>query len=121
MSKKQAVLLIHGIGEQKPMDTLRGFVDVMWTSDTTIHHEYAGGILAADSPTLNINTATAEQFNALPMIGPGRASDIVRHRTQHGSFSSVDELTKVPGIGTGTIKAIRPFVEARLQCTPYQQ
>jgi beta-lactamase superfamily II metal-dependent hydrolase len=32
------------------------------------------------------------------------------HRTQTGQFASVDDLTKVPGIGAGTIKAIRPFV-----------
>jgi hypothetical protein len=34
MSKKQAVLLIHGIGEQRPMDSLRGFVDTVWTTDS---------------------------------------------------------------------------------------
>ncbi|MBV6644311.1 MAG: hypothetical protein KI790_02620 [Cyclobacteriaceae bacterium] len=39
--KKQAVLLIHGIGEQRPMDTLRKFVDAVWTTDTAIHHPYA--------------------------------------------------------------------------------
>ncbi len=38
MSKKQAVLLIHGIGEQRPMDTLRGFVDAVWTHDTSLHN-----------------------------------------------------------------------------------
>lgn len=32
---KQAVILIHGIGEQVPMDTLRGFVDAVWTTDPT--------------------------------------------------------------------------------------
>jgi hypothetical protein len=42
MSSKQAVLLIHGIGEQKPMQTLRGFVDTVWSRDTKIHHEFAG-------------------------------------------------------------------------------
>ena len=40
--KKQAVVLIHGIGEQKPMDTLRGFVDAVWTRHSAIHHKYAG-------------------------------------------------------------------------------
>src|SRR4051812_28248313 len=40
MAEKQAVLLIHGIGEQRPMDTLRGFVDTVWTSDTQIHHPF---------------------------------------------------------------------------------
>ncbi len=39
--KKQAVLLIHGIGEQRPMDTLRGFVDTVWTTDKGVHHRYA--------------------------------------------------------------------------------
>lgn len=34
---KQAVLLIHGIGEQRPMQTLRSFVDAVWTSDTASH------------------------------------------------------------------------------------
>jgi hypothetical protein len=43
MSKKlkQAVLLIHGIGEQRPMDTLRGFVDEVWTTDKDVQHEHA--------------------------------------------------------------------------------
>jgi hypothetical protein len=38
--KKQAVVLIHGIGEQVPMDTLRGFVDAVWTSDTEARHRW---------------------------------------------------------------------------------
>ena len=37
---RQAVLLIHGIGEQKPMDTLRGFVDAVWSTDKSVHNEY---------------------------------------------------------------------------------
>lgn len=36
-AKKQAVVLIHGIGEQVPMDTLRGFVRAVWTTDGTLH------------------------------------------------------------------------------------
>lgn len=35
--KKQAVVLIHGVGEQVPMDTLRGFVETVWTTDTSAH------------------------------------------------------------------------------------
>lgn len=41
-NERQAVLLIHGIGEQKPMGTLRGFVDAVWTSNKAIHHKFAG-------------------------------------------------------------------------------
>lgn len=43
MTSKQAVLLIHGIGEQRPMDTLRGFVDTVWTTHSKIHTSSAGG------------------------------------------------------------------------------
>lgn len=39
-NRKQAVVLIHGIGEQVPMDTLRGFVDAVWTSDATVSHPH---------------------------------------------------------------------------------
>ena len=41
MSKKQAVLIIHGIGEQRPMDTLRRFVQSVWERDEHIHHDFA--------------------------------------------------------------------------------
>jgi len=67
-------------------------------------------ILSATSTLLNINTASAEELNGLPMIGMKRARDIIQYRTQHGQFGSVDDLANVPGIGAGTIKAIRPFV-----------
>ena len=40
-SDKQAVLLIHGIGEQRPMDTLRGFVRAVWSTDTGLHHQFS--------------------------------------------------------------------------------
>jgi hypothetical protein len=41
MSRKQAILLIHGIGEQRPMDTLRGFVQTVWATNRDIQHEHA--------------------------------------------------------------------------------
>jgi len=40
-SQKQAVLLIHGIGEQRPMDTLRSFVRAVWATDKDVKHEHA--------------------------------------------------------------------------------
>jgi hypothetical protein len=42
MVDKQAVLLIHGIGEQKPLATLRKFIDAAWTRNTRVHNEHAG-------------------------------------------------------------------------------
>ena len=38
---KQAVLIIHGIGNQRPMDTLRQFVRTVWSEDTSLHRDHA--------------------------------------------------------------------------------
>ncbi|MEW8615039.1 MAG: hypothetical protein AB2610_17935, partial [Candidatus Thiodiazotropha sp.] len=40
--ERQAVLMIHGIGNQQPMQTLRSFVETVWTKHEEIHEEYAG-------------------------------------------------------------------------------
>ena len=40
-SARQAVLLIHGVGEQRPMQALRGFVETVWKTDASVHHEYS--------------------------------------------------------------------------------
>ncbi len=42
MVKKQAVLLIHGIGDQKPLETLRKFVTAAWTRNGKVHNDFAG-------------------------------------------------------------------------------
>jgi competence protein ComEA len=56
----------------------------------------AGGTPAAK---VNLNSATVEQLDALPGIGPVLAQRIVDYRTQQGRFASVDQLDDVPGIG----------------------
>ncbi|MCP3772614.1 helix-hairpin-helix domain-containing protein [Paenibacillus sp. MZ04-78.2] len=67
----------------------------------------------AESATgkINLNTATAEQFDELPGIGPSRAQAIVALRKKlGGSFKSVDQLLEVKGIGKKTLQKIRPLV-----------
>jgi competence ComEA-like helix-hairpin-helix protein len=58
---------------------------------------------------VNINAATAEELEALPMIGRERAGAIVAYRQAQGPFGSVDELLEVQGIGPATLAAIRDF------------
>lgn len=67
---------------------------------------------AAPSRTakLNINAATAAQFELLPGIGPSLASRIVAYRTAHGRFGSITELDKVEGIGPKTLERLAPLI-----------
>jgi len=57
--------------------------------------------------TININRATAAEFDSLPRIGPTIAERIVAFREENGPFGSVDELGNVPGIGDTTLAGIR--------------
>jgi competence protein ComEA len=59
---------------------------------------------------VNLNTATAEQLDTLPGIGPVTAQAILDWRTENGSFTSVDELLEVSGIGDATLADIAPYV-----------
>ena len=61
---------------------------------------------------VDLNRATAEELQALPGIGPALAQRVVAWRTAHGPFRSVDELEKVPGIGSKTATRLRPRVRA---------
>ena len=65
------------------------------------------------SGKLNINTATADDLDTLPGIGPSRASAIVDYRSENGPFRTVDDLTSVPNIGERIVDSIRNMVEAR--------
>lgn len=59
----------------------------------------AGQAGAAGAGPLSLNTATVEQLDALPGVGPVLARHIVDYRTRHGGFRSVGELREVNGIG----------------------
>ncbi|MEU9853371.1 ComEA family DNA-binding protein [Streptomyces sp. NPDC047974] len=59
---------------------------------------------------LNLNTATAEQFDGLPGVGPVLARRIVDHRTERGGFRSVEELREVDGIGERRFADLQPLV-----------
>jgi competence protein ComEA len=67
---------------------------------------------AGPSPTapLDLNTATLEQLDALPGIGPTTAQKILDYRQAHGPFHSVADLDAVPGIGQGRIDQLKGLV-----------
>lgn len=69
-----------------------------------------GGVAGSDAEgqgLVNINTANAAQLTQLPGVGPAIAQKIIDYRTANGSFTSVDDLTKVPGIGAAKLAQIK--------------
>jgi competence protein ComEA len=71
-----------------------------------------GSLAAAAAPSspVSLNTATPEQLDALPGVGPVLARHIIEFRTQHGSFTSVTQLRDVPGVGDRRYQDLRQLV-----------
>jgi competence protein ComEA len=74
-----------------------------------------GGGSAAGSPVattgpVSLSSATAEQLDTLPGVGPVTAQKIVAYRQAHGPFTSVDGLDAIPGIGPARLADLRPLV-----------
>jgi len=69
----------------------------------------ASGASAPDAP-VQLSTATAEQLDGLPGIGPVTAQKIIDYRTQHGAFHSVDELDAISGIGPARLEQLKGLV-----------
>lgn len=72
--------------------------------------DVAGGGAPAPAAKLNLNQATAAEYETLPGIGPVLASRIVQHRDSVGGFKEVGELRDVPGIGEKTFQALAELV-----------
>jgi competence protein ComEA len=70
----------------------------------------SGSSPSATSGPVSLSTATAEQLDTLPGIGPVTAQKIVDYRTQHGAFHSVDELDAISGIGPAKLDQLRGLV-----------
>jgi competence protein ComEA len=69
----------------------------------------ASGGAAVTGP-VHLNSATLEQLDALPGVGPVTAQKILDYRQQHGAFGSVDELDAISGIGPARLEQLRGLV-----------
>lgn len=77
--------------------------DVLWNCDTASERlpDMSGG------PCIDVNTASAQQLQAVRSIGPVRSGDIIEFRAANGPFRALEDLDDVPGIGPVTINSFR--------------
>lgn len=67
---------------------------------------------------ININTATAEELDTLPGIGPAYAERIIRHREEFGPFKKIEDIKKVRGIGDAAFEEIKDLITVGPTVTP---
>lgn len=67
----------------------------------------------APGEKININTASAEELDRLPGIGPGKARAIVEYRSQNGPFKTIEDIQKVRGIKSGSFSKLQDFITVR--------
>lgn len=64
----------------------------------------------ATGAVINLNTATVEELDSLPGVGPAIAKRIIEYRSSVGGFSSIEQITQVSGIGEATFAKIKAFI-----------
>lgn len=84
----------------------QGEVDAASVPSGPMVSPVADGENEVSSGPIDINTATAEQFESLPGVGPATAAAIIDDRARHGPFAAVADLERVPGIGPAKLAAI---------------
>lgn len=64
----------------------------------------------AQSDKVNINTASSQELESLPGIGPAIAGRIIEHRNTHGPFQRIEDIKNVRGIAEGRFDAIKDLI-----------
>ena len=100
-----AALFLAAVGAQY-IHTARRSADVPWEVVTGHRTDDTAQV----ETHLDLNSATAEQLEQLPGIGPVLAGRIVEYRQIHGPFAAAEELTKVEGIGDATVAGLLEYI-----------
>jgi competence protein ComEA len=70
------------------------------------------GTAASSQPSgvVNINTASSQELELLPRVGPALAGRIIEYREANGPFKTIDEILAVKGIGESSFQKLEPFI-----------
>jgi competence protein ComEA len=103
--KDQQQIHIPRLGETNPPPPVQGGSDNSEAPDKS--NSAAPGALTG---LINLNTATLEQLDSLPGIGPAIAQRIIDYREKVGNFSRIEDITEVSGIGEATFAKIKDLI-----------
>ena len=78
--------------------------------DRQITLSYISADTKPDSSLMDLNSATAEQLQTLPGIGPKLAQRIISYRDANGGFRDFSELLNIEGLGKGRVESILPLI-----------
>lgn len=113
-----AIAAAGGVTGKAQLDAVNLAAPIADGEQVVVPRRGAAGAPAATPPAagsspaapLDLNTATAEQLDSLPGIGPVTAQKILDYRQEHGAFHSLAELEGVPGIGPGRLSQLKGLV-----------
>lgn len=75
------------------------------------------GVLPEEA-LLDLNSATAEELECLPGVGPVTAEAIIQRREELGAFVTEEDVLSVPGLGEGTYEKMRPYITYQARKLP---
>ncbi|MFT9848601.1 helix-hairpin-helix domain-containing protein [Aneurinibacillus sp. REN35] len=103
-------------GAQKLVDGMMIYIPLKGEQISPAGHATPGSVTGStpavgtqgkEEAKVDLNTATVEQLQTIPGIGPRKAEAIVQYREEHGPFKTIDSLTGVAGIGAKTVEKMR--------------
>ena len=72
--------------------------------------DIVGGTASQEDSRININTASEEELQLLPGVGPSLAQRIIEYRNENGPFQKVEDICRVSGIGSKTFSKFEKYI-----------